>query len=125
MNENIRELHQALDAAELHADRDTLNTLLADDFRGIGPRGFMLDKAGWISRFDRFAYSSLESREVDIQSYNGVAIVREVQQSAGAYNGQDVEMTTRVCEVWIEKPEGWKLASIQFSPMDQEKPPAA
>lgn len=38
-------LQQAFDEAELRADTDALRALLADDFRSIGDRGRMLDKA--------------------------------------------------------------------------------
>ena len=41
---DIQQLHRAFDEAELSADVDALNALLADDFRSIGEQGYMLDK---------------------------------------------------------------------------------
>jgi hypothetical protein len=52
---DIRELQQAFDDAELHADTDRLNSLLADDFVSIGERGFQFDKRQWIARHAPFA----------------------------------------------------------------------
>jgi hypothetical protein len=42
---DIHRLHQAFEDAELRADTDTLQALLADDFRSIGDQGYVLDKA--------------------------------------------------------------------------------
>ena len=46
------------DKAELHADVETLDGLLADDFLCIGPKAFILDKRGWIDRHVHFKYVS-------------------------------------------------------------------
>jgi Domain of unknown function (DUF4440) len=57
---DIRELQRAFDDAELSADTDRLNALLADDFMSVGERGVQLDKRQWIARHADFAYLSLE-----------------------------------------------------------------
>jgi hypothetical protein len=57
---DVRRLQCAFDEAELRADTDTLNALLADDFRSIGEQGYLLDKAQWVGKFADFAYLSLE-----------------------------------------------------------------
>jgi len=42
--DDILELRQAFDDAELRADAARLEELLADDFQSIGEQGFVLDK---------------------------------------------------------------------------------
>jgi len=114
----IRELHHAFNDAELHADTDRLNTLLADDFMSIGDRGFQLNKRQWIDRHADFAYHSVEISEVDVRCYDHAAIVRCVQHSRASWRGDAMTLTVRLSQVWIELPDGWRLASIQFSSLD-------
>jgi hypothetical protein len=108
-------LRQAFDDAELCADTDTLRTLLADDFRSIGEQGYVLDKVQWLGKFAEFAYTGLESGDVQVTSYGHTTIVRYVQRSRSTWRGQPMELTTRVSQTWVELPEGWRLAGIQFS----------
>jgi hypothetical protein len=115
---DIRELQQAFDDAELHADTDRLNTLLADDFISIGERGFQLDKRQWIARHADFAYLSLDTAELDVRRYDHAAIVRCVQRSRATWRGDAMTLAVRLSQVWIELPGGWRLAGIQFSPLD-------
>ena len=115
---DIRELQQAFDDAELHADTDRLNTLLADDFISIGERGFQLDKRQWIARHADFAYLSLDTAELDVRCYDHAAIVRCVQRSRATWRGDVMTLAVRLSQVWIELPGGWRLAGIQFSPLD-------
>jgi hypothetical protein len=115
---DIRELQQAFGDAELHADTDRLNTLLADDFISIGERGFQLDKRQWIARHADFAYLSLDTAELDVRCYDHAAIVRCVQRSRATWRGDAMTLAVRLSQVWIEVPGGWRLAGIQFSPLD-------
>jgi hypothetical protein len=112
---DVHRLHQAFDEAELHADTDTLQTLLADDFRSIGEQGYVLDKAQWIGKFADFSYTSLESSDVEVRCYDHAAIVRCVQRSRSTWQGQKMALTVRVSQTWVEQSEGWLLAGIQFS----------
>ena len=111
----IHELQPAFDEAELNADTDALNALLADDFRSIGEQGHVLDKGQWVGKFAEFAYTSLASSEVEVCAYDHAAIVRCVQRSRSTWRGQQMALTVRVSQTWIEFPEGWRLAGIQFS----------
>jgi hypothetical protein len=54
MNDTIRALQNEFDASELHAETETLQRLIADDFLSIGLRGFVLDKQEWIDRHVHF-----------------------------------------------------------------------
>jgi hypothetical protein len=115
---DIRELQLTSDDAELHADTDRVNALLADDFMSIGERGFQLDKQQWIARHADFAYLSLETAGLDVRCYDRAAIVRCVQRSRASWRGDAMTLTVRLSQVWIELPDGWRLAGIQFSSLD-------
>jgi ketosteroid isomerase-like protein len=111
----IRELQRAFDDAERHADTGRLSALLADDFLSIGEQGFQLDKRQWIARHADFAYLSLETAELDIRCYDGAAIVRCVQHSRASWRGDAMTLAVRLSQVWVRRPDGWRLAGLQFS----------
>jgi hypothetical protein len=115
---DVRELQQAFDDAEMHADTDRLDALLAEDFRSIGERGYQLDKRQWIDRHAEFAYLSLETTELDVRCYDRAAIVRCVQRSRASWRGAVMTLAVRLSQVWVELPDGWRLAGIQFSSLD-------
>jgi uncharacterized protein YbdZ (MbtH family) len=81
----------------------------------IGEQGYLPDKAQWVGKFAEFAYTSLESSDVEVSSYAHAAIVRCVQRSHSIWRGQKMALTVRVGQTWVELPEGWRLAGIQFS----------
>lgn len=89
--------------------------MLAGGFRSIGEQGYVLDKAQWVGKFAEFAYTTLESSDVEVCFYGHVAISRCVQRSHSAWRGQEMALTVRVSQTWVELPEGWRLAGIQFS----------
>jgi hypothetical protein len=115
---DIHRLQRAFDEAELGADTDALRALLADDFQSIGDQGYVLDKAAWIGKFAEFAYTSLESSDVDVRHYGHAAIVRCVQRSRSTWQNQTMTTTVRVSQTWVDQLEGWRLAGIQFSTLD-------
>jgi hypothetical protein len=115
---DIHRLQRAFDEAELHGDAESLDALLADDFQSIGEQGYVLNKAQWLGKFTEFAYTSVESSDVEVCFYGHAAIIRCVQRSHSTWRGQEMALTVRVSQTWVELPEGWRLAGIQFSSLD-------
>ena len=115
MTADIVELQQAFQDAELRADTGRLEALLADDFRSIGEQGWVLDKRQWIDRHAEFAYLAIDATEVDVSRYDHAAILRCVQRSRATWRGEEMTLTTRMSQVWVELPGGWRLGGIQFS----------
>jgi hypothetical protein len=113
----VADIQHRFDHAELVADRDTLEELIAEDFLSIGPKGYVLDKRQWIDRHDQFRYQALDTSDLDVREYGGAAIVRTVQRNRATYADHPVEIATRVCQVWVDQAARWRLASIQFSPL--------
>jgi hypothetical protein len=106
VEDDILELQRAFDDAELHGDASRLGDLLADDFLSIGEQGYQLGKQEWISRHGDFHYLAVETTEVDVRHYDKTAIVRCAQRSRATWRGG---------QVWIQQPDGWRLAALQFS----------
>ena len=120
MISDIHRLRRAFDEAELHADTDALNALLADDFRSIGEQGHVLDKTQWIGKFAEFSYRSLASSDVEVSFYGHAAVVRCVQRTRSTWRGHEMALTVRVGQTWVELPTGWRLAALQFSPFNSD-----
>ncbi len=113
--DEILDLRQAFDEAELDGDADRLNELLADDFMSIGEQGYQLSKREWIDRHRDFRYLSVETTEMDVRHYGTSAIVRCAQRSRASWRGQEMALAVRLSQVWIQAPHGWQLVAIQFS----------
>jgi ketosteroid isomerase-like protein len=120
--DDVREMQDSFDRAELAADRDTLRDLIAEDFLSIGPRGFVLDKQQWIGRHDEFRYEQLQTSEMDVRRYGDTAVVRNVQRNRATYQDHPVTVAVRVGQVWVRRDERWQLVAIQFSPLAEEPP---
>jgi hypothetical protein len=118
--ETIRKLQDEFDRAELTADAETLRRLIADDFRSIGPKGFVLDKDEWIDRHRHFTYHALDTSDVEIRVYDKAAIVRNVQRNDASYRDNRVQLAVRVSQTWVQTADGWRLAGIQFSPLAED-----
>jgi hypothetical protein len=50
-----------------------------------------------------------------VRCYDHVAIVRCVQRSRASWRGDAMTLAARLSQVWVELPDGWRLAGIQFS----------
>ena len=58
--------------------------------------------------------------EHDIRLYDKTALVRNVQHNKAQYKDQNVDLTVRVSQVWVQQDGEWRLVAIQFSPMPQD-----
>jgi hypothetical protein len=115
VEDDILQLQRAFDDAEMHGDADRLDALLADDFLSIGEQGFQLSKQEWIARHGDFRYLAVETTEPDVRRYDKTAIVRCVQRSSATWRGDQMTLAVRLSQVWIQQPDGWRLAALQFS----------
>src|SRR6266487_4636921 len=86
VEQQVRELAQRWADAERHADAGALDELLVDDFRAVGPLGFVLTKQQWL---DRYRASGLENTsftfdEVEVRGYGETAIAIGKQTQTGS-----------------------------------------
>jgi uncharacterized protein (TIGR02246 family) len=110
-------------AAELRGDTSFLGETLADDFVGVGPRGFMLTKDQWLSRHEAgsLRYEAFGLDEVQVRLFGDAAITVCRQSARGVYedeNGRfELDDQFRATLVFVKQEGRWELANVQLSPI--------
>ena len=116
----MTELDDLLDGwadAERGGDRDRLDALLADDFVGIGPVGFVLPKPAWLDRLGPdLRYDRLELDDVATHDHGSATVVVAHQHAEGEARGNPLPADTRVSFVVVRGDDGQpRIASVQYS----------
>src|SRR5277367_1804337 len=75
MTEHIDSFLLAWTRAESAGDIEKLERLLADDFCGVGPLGFILPRPAWLARHRELAYQAFDLEEIQTREHGGTAIV--------------------------------------------------
>ena len=103
--------------SERTGDADGLGRLLTDDFVGIGPVGFVLSKAAWLSRFSQgLRYEELALDEVTARHYDDAALVVARQHAVGDHQGNPTPPDTRVSFTIVPDDRAEpRIAGIQYS----------
>ena len=126
MNDLARQLEKLGEdwaAAELRGDTAFLERALADDFVGVGPRGFMLTREQWLSRHQggNLKYQSFGLDEVRVRLYGDAAVVVCRETAEGIYedeNGRyDINEQFRATLVFVKQQGRWLLAGLHLSPI--------
>jgi len=105
-------------AAEQRGDAAFLEGALTDDFVGVGPLGFMLNKGQWLGRYaGGLAYESFALDELEARFYGDAVVATCRQVQAGEFQGNDVGGEFRATLVFVEKEGGWLLAGWHASPI--------
>jgi ketosteroid isomerase-like protein len=130
MNEDhtaIDELGRRWAAAEERGDVDTLDAIATDDFRLVGPFGFVLDKQQWLDRYRSgdLVTEHLEWTDTDVRLHGDVAITIGVQSQAARYRGERSDGRFRVTQIGARGIDGWQLAGLQLSPLGLVPPAGA
>ncbi|SEL99166.1 nuclear transport factor 2 family protein [Streptacidiphilus jiangxiensis] len=110
-------------AAERSGDAAALDGLLHQEFRGVGPFGFVLDREQWLRRFaDGLHYSEFAfTSDFDIREVTGTAVVIGTQVQSGSYQGRPTDGSFRVTLILTGGPQ-WRLLGAHLS---LRTPPAA
>lgn len=123
VRDQIEEQVQAFGAAwadaERRADATALEALLADDFRCVGPLGFVLDKAQYLDsrRSGDLKHEAFTWDEVRVRGYGTTAIAIGTQTQHSSYQGRDASGRFRVTQVLTRLDHRWRLASLHLSPI--------
>ncbi|MBW8724218.1 MAG: nuclear transport factor 2 family protein [Inquilinus limosus] len=106
--------------AEGQADIAALDRLLTPGFRGVGPVGFVLDKARWLQRFaDGLVHESIELEEVETRAQDGTAVAIGVLAQSGRFRDHRTDGRFRVTLIARRLAEGWRLDGLHLSPIRQ------
>jgi uncharacterized protein (TIGR02246 family) len=116
-DQQVLDLVQRWADVELRGDADGYGDLLAPDFLGIGPVGFVLTADQWANRHrgdlhnDEFQVQDLHAR-----IYGGdAAIVEAVLRQRTTAMGRDTSGSFRLVVVAVKQEGHWLLANIQLS----------
>ena len=117
--DEITELLERFAEAQRLSDLDTLSKLLTDDFKLVGPLGFVVPKHPWLEQFraGTLQIESLEWDEVDIRTYAcanfAIAIGRLSQVATYAQRRSDGQF--RVTVIAIGHGTTWQLTGAHYS----------
>jgi ketosteroid isomerase-like protein len=121
MEQEIIRLADTWTAAELRGDITFMEKTLTDDFVGIGPLGFLLNKRQWLERHQsgELKYETLELDDAQAHMYSGVAILtcRHIQTSIARGHGVKAQLRTTL--VFVKQQETWQLASLHYCSIGQ------
>jgi ketosteroid isomerase-like protein len=110
--------------AEEANDAAALDRLLAGDFIGVGPLGFVLDRDQWLARFG----NGLENRafaveDAQVREYGAAAAVVGVLAQETSFRGGDNSGRFRLTLLAARPGDRWQLAGVHIGPLQQ--PPTA
>jgi|1185.fasta_scaffold955341_1 uncharacterized protein (TIGR02246 family) len=116
--QEVLDLVQRWSAAELKGDADGLAELLAEDFTGIGPLGFVLAKQQWVGRYregGEVRNSAFEILEPQVKLYGDAALVVGVQKQETTYQDHDLGGQFRLGLVAAKQDGRWLVSGVQLS----------
>jgi ketosteroid isomerase-like protein len=121
----ILDLVQRWAAAEQHNDPGLLDDVLAEDFHGVGPVGFVLDRPQWLARFG----NGLQNRafaveDAQVRDYGAAAVVVGVLAQDTSFQGADNSGRFRVTVVAVRPADRWLLANVHIGPLQPAGPPS-
>ncbi len=122
----IRKRGERWTVAEIAADTDTLASIVTDDFRLVGPFGFVLDRKQWLDRYrcGDFATRGLRWHDVDVRDYGDMAVSIGTQTQEAAYKGTPTNGDFRVSHVFLRHDGRWAIATMHLSLTSPPTPPA-
>jgi catechol 2,3-dioxygenase-like lactoylglutathione lyase family enzyme len=119
VHNEMRHLATAWAAAETSSDIEALDELLAEEFFGVGPLGFVLDKSAWLARFaDGLVNESLAFRGLQVHGHGSNVVVVGVLEQRTTFQGVDSSGRYRVTFVVVRQGGRRQIASCHLGPLD-------
>ncbi|HKP99427.1 MAG TPA: nuclear transport factor 2 family protein [Actinomycetes bacterium] len=101
--------------AEQRNDPGLLDEVLADDFHGVGPVGFVLSREQWLARFG----NGLENRafaveDARVRDFGAAAVVIGVLAQETSFQGGDNSGRFRLTLVAVRPEDRWLVANVHI-----------
>ncbi len=114
-------------AAERAGDDDAITNLLVDNFRLVGPLGFILTKEQMSERYRTgdLKHSSFLVKDPAVRAYGESAIIIAEQDQQTTYRGLDASGRFRITLVAVRDGERWRFAGMQLSPIANPPSPTS
>ena len=98
---------------------------MTDDFRLVGPFGFVLDREQWLDRYrlGDFVTTVLDWHDVEIRDHGDAAMSIGTQTQEAAYRGAANNGNFRIGHVFVRHDGRWSIAGIQLSLTAPPRPP--
>lgn len=111
--------------AELAMDGAALDGLLADDFIGIGPFGYLLSREQWVKRYESgvLKQQAFAFEDPAVRLYGDAAVIIGSQNQRTTHQGNDVSGRFRATLFAVRSGNEWRLAGLQLSPQAEGGPP--
>jgi ketosteroid isomerase-like protein len=122
--QEIGQLADTWATAELQGDTAFLEKLLAEDFVGVGPLGFLLSKQEWLARqrSGDMKYTVHTLGDVKVRGYEEAAIMIGRLTQEATYRGNPMNTHMRTTLVFVRKAGQWHLAGLHFCNIGQPPP---
>ena len=116
--DGVLDLVQRWAAAEEKNDAGALDGLLAGEFAGVGPFGFILTRDQWLARFaNGLVNRSFTVTDLQVRDYGTAAVGIGVLAQETSWQGTDNTGRFRVTLVAVQEGEGWRLAHVHIGPL--------
>jgi uncharacterized protein (TIGR02246 family) len=113
--QEVSDLVKRYATAELNGDADAYDDLVTDDFRGIGPVGFVLNKQQWVGRLANVKNDAFEVKDATVRLYGDTAVVVGVQDQTTTVMGRDTSGQFRLTLTVVKQDGKWAIANAQLS----------
>jgi len=115
VEEQIKKLTDQVLAAQLKADTNSLEKLLADDYMAIRTYGTLSTKAEEIADLKSGAtkFDTVDVHDLKIRVYGDTAVVTSLNSFTGTLKGKPFSGDTRTTRVWVKHKGNWKVVAFQ------------
>jgi len=117
-SDGVLDLVQRWAAAEQENDAGRLDGLLAGEFAGVGPFGFILTRDQWLARFTNgLVNRSFTVTDLQVRDYGTAAAGIGMLAQETSWQGNDNSGRFRITLMAVRAGEGWLLAQVHIGPL--------
>jgi len=116
--DGILDLVRRWAAAEQQNDAGALDGLLAGEFAGVGPFGFVLTRDQWLARFaNGLVNRSFAIEDSQVRDFGTAAVAIGVLAQETSWQGNDNSGRFRITLVAVRPADQWLLAHVHIGPL--------